>query len=192
VSGPTSISEITRRVGAGEYRVSAYGLDVLGMRWEVFVTFDEEDEEPSDPYRRRHPEQGGGLGAKRLGSGPARCPAGCTSGRPRRSRRVGRVLGRPRTCPCSPRLLRWRSDDLDDPTRMTPSSRGCSASPNMLAASCAGSCRQPRRRRSMGRPSRRSPATPWISSCASSSLICSSRRGVAMTVSCWRTSCSST
>lgn len=55
VSGPTSISEITRRVGAGEYRVSAYGLDVPGMRWEVFVTFDEEDEEPSDPVSAKTP-----------------------------------------------------------------------------------------------------------------------------------------
>jgi len=49
VSGPTTVSEIRRRVGAGEYRVSAYGLDVPGMRWEVFETFDEEDDEPSDP-----------------------------------------------------------------------------------------------------------------------------------------------
>ena len=55
MSGPTSISEITRRVGAGEYRVSAYGLDVLGMRWEVFVTFDEEDEEPSEPVSAKTP-----------------------------------------------------------------------------------------------------------------------------------------
>ncbi|HWO18394.1 MAG TPA: hypothetical protein VNO30_06445 [Kofleriaceae bacterium] len=55
VSGPTTISEITRRVGAGEYRVSAYGLDVPGMRWEVFVTLDEEDEEPSDPVSAKTP-----------------------------------------------------------------------------------------------------------------------------------------
>jgi hypothetical protein len=52
VSGPTTISEIARRVGAGEYRVSAYGLDVPGMRWEVFVTFDEEDTRPSMPGSR--------------------------------------------------------------------------------------------------------------------------------------------
>jgi DNA-binding transcriptional MerR regulator len=55
VSGPTTISEIARRVGAGEYRVSAYGLDALGMRWEVFATFDEEDEEPSDPVSAKTP-----------------------------------------------------------------------------------------------------------------------------------------
>jgi len=55
VSGPTTISEIARRVGAGEYRVSAYGLDVPGMRWEVFVTFDEEDEEPGDPVSAKTP-----------------------------------------------------------------------------------------------------------------------------------------
>jgi hypothetical protein len=55
VSGPTSISEITRRVGAGEYRVSAYGLDVVGMRWEVFVTFNEKDAEPSDPVSAKTP-----------------------------------------------------------------------------------------------------------------------------------------
>lgn len=55
VSGPVAISEITRRVGAGKYRVSAYGLDVPGMRWEVFVTFDEEDEEPSEPVPAKTP-----------------------------------------------------------------------------------------------------------------------------------------
>ena len=42
VSGPISTSEITDRVGVGEYRVSAYGLDAPGLRWEVFVTLDEE------------------------------------------------------------------------------------------------------------------------------------------------------
>jgi len=55
VSGPVAISEITRRVGAGKYRVSAYGLDVPGMRWEVFVTFDEEDGEPSGPVSAKTP-----------------------------------------------------------------------------------------------------------------------------------------
>jgi len=55
VSGPISISEIARRVGTGEYRVSEYGLDVPGIRWEVFVTFDEEDEEPSDPVSAKTP-----------------------------------------------------------------------------------------------------------------------------------------
>jgi hypothetical protein len=42
VSGPIAISEITSRVGAGEYRVSAYALDAPGMRWEVFATLDED------------------------------------------------------------------------------------------------------------------------------------------------------
>jgi hypothetical protein len=37
VSGATSISEITNRFGAGEYRIAAYGLEVRGLRWEVFV-----------------------------------------------------------------------------------------------------------------------------------------------------------
>jgi hypothetical protein len=41
VSGPTTVAEILGRVGAGEYRVSAYGLDVPGMRWEIFVTLEE-------------------------------------------------------------------------------------------------------------------------------------------------------
>ncbi len=38
VSGPTSISEITNRFGAGEYRIAAYGLEGPGLRWEVFTT----------------------------------------------------------------------------------------------------------------------------------------------------------
>ena len=38
VSGPSAIAEITGRFGGGEYRVSAYGLDASGLRWEVFVT----------------------------------------------------------------------------------------------------------------------------------------------------------
>lgn len=42
VSGPIAVSEITSRFGAGEYRVSAYALDALGMRWEVFATLDED------------------------------------------------------------------------------------------------------------------------------------------------------
>src|SRR5262249_44590638 len=37
VSGPTSISEVTNRFGAGEYRIAAYGLETRGLRWEVFV-----------------------------------------------------------------------------------------------------------------------------------------------------------
>jgi len=44
VSGPIAVSEITSRVGAGEYRVSAYALDASGLRWEVFVTLDEVSE----------------------------------------------------------------------------------------------------------------------------------------------------
>jgi hypothetical protein len=43
-SGPIAVSEITSRVGAGEYRVSAYALDASGLRWEVFVTLDEASE----------------------------------------------------------------------------------------------------------------------------------------------------
>lgn len=42
VSGPTSLAEIVVRFGAGEYRVSAYGLDVSGLRWEIFVTLEDE------------------------------------------------------------------------------------------------------------------------------------------------------
>ena len=42
VSGPTSVGEIAGRVGPGEYRVTAYGLDVPGMRWEIFVTLEDE------------------------------------------------------------------------------------------------------------------------------------------------------
>ena len=37
VSGPISVADITARVGAGEYRVSAYGFEPRGLRWEVFV-----------------------------------------------------------------------------------------------------------------------------------------------------------
>lgn len=42
VSGPTTVAEIVARVGAGEYRVSAYGLELRGLRWEVFVRLGEE------------------------------------------------------------------------------------------------------------------------------------------------------
>lgn len=38
VCGPITLAEITGRIGAGEYRVSAYGLDSPGLRWEVFTT----------------------------------------------------------------------------------------------------------------------------------------------------------
>jgi len=41
-SGPIAIADILARVGAGEYRVSAYGFDPRGLRWEVFVRLGEE------------------------------------------------------------------------------------------------------------------------------------------------------
>lgn len=37
VSGPCGTSEITRRYGPGSYRVTAYGFDPGGLRWEVLV-----------------------------------------------------------------------------------------------------------------------------------------------------------
>jgi len=37
VSGPCSIDEITRRYGPGSYRVTAYGFDPCGLRWELLV-----------------------------------------------------------------------------------------------------------------------------------------------------------
>ena len=37
VSGPCAPSEITRRFGRGSYRVTAYGFDPPGLRWEVLV-----------------------------------------------------------------------------------------------------------------------------------------------------------
>ena len=42
VSGPITIGDVNARVGAGEYRVSAYGFDPRGLRWEVFVRLGEE------------------------------------------------------------------------------------------------------------------------------------------------------
>ncbi len=42
VSGPIALADIMARVGAGEYRVSAYGFDPRGLRWEVFVRLGEE------------------------------------------------------------------------------------------------------------------------------------------------------
>jgi DNA-binding transcriptional MerR regulator len=42
VTGPIAIADILARVGAGEYRVSAYGFDPRGLRWEVFVRLGEE------------------------------------------------------------------------------------------------------------------------------------------------------
>lgn len=37
VSGPSSLEEITRRFGPGSYRVTAYGFDPPGLRWELLV-----------------------------------------------------------------------------------------------------------------------------------------------------------
>jgi DNA-binding transcriptional MerR regulator len=42
VSGPISIADVMARVGAGEYRVSAFGFEPRGLRWEVFVRLGEE------------------------------------------------------------------------------------------------------------------------------------------------------
>jgi DNA-binding transcriptional MerR regulator len=42
VSGAISTADIIARVGAGEYRVSAYGFEPRGLRWEVFVRLGEE------------------------------------------------------------------------------------------------------------------------------------------------------
>jgi transcriptional regulator with XRE-family HTH domain len=37
VSGPCDVSEIVRRFGKGDYRISAYGFNPPGLRWEVIV-----------------------------------------------------------------------------------------------------------------------------------------------------------
>ena len=37
VSGPCTLDEITRRFGPGDYRVTAYGFDPPGLRWELLV-----------------------------------------------------------------------------------------------------------------------------------------------------------
>ncbi len=37
VSGPCAIGEITRRFGPGDYRITAYGFDPPGLRWELLV-----------------------------------------------------------------------------------------------------------------------------------------------------------
>jgi hypothetical protein len=42
VSSPIAVADILARVGAGEYRVSAYGFEPRGLRWEVFVRLGEE------------------------------------------------------------------------------------------------------------------------------------------------------
>lgn len=42
VTGPLALADLVARVGAGEYRVSAYGFEPRGLRWEVFVRLAEE------------------------------------------------------------------------------------------------------------------------------------------------------
>jgi hypothetical protein len=42
VSGALAVADLIARVGAGEYRVSAYGFEPRGLRWEVFVRLGEE------------------------------------------------------------------------------------------------------------------------------------------------------
>ena len=42
VSAPIAVADILARVGAGEYRVTAYGFEPRGLRWEVFVRLREE------------------------------------------------------------------------------------------------------------------------------------------------------
>ncbi len=42
VSGPIALADLLARVGAGEYRVSAYGFEPRGLRWEVFARLGEE------------------------------------------------------------------------------------------------------------------------------------------------------
>lgn len=37
VSGPCTIDEVTRRFGPGDYRVTAYGFEPPGLRWELLV-----------------------------------------------------------------------------------------------------------------------------------------------------------
>lgn len=41
-SAPLAVADLIGRVGAGEYRVSAYGFEPRGLRWEVFVRLGEE------------------------------------------------------------------------------------------------------------------------------------------------------
>jgi hypothetical protein len=38
VSGPFELSEITRRYGAGDFRITAFGLEPPGLRWEILVS----------------------------------------------------------------------------------------------------------------------------------------------------------
>jgi hypothetical protein len=42
VTGPLALADLVARVGAGEYRVTAYGFDPRGLRREVFVRLGEE------------------------------------------------------------------------------------------------------------------------------------------------------
>lgn len=49
VSGPIELSEIASRVGAGEYRVSAYGFDPPGLRWEVHCALAETEPLDGEP-----------------------------------------------------------------------------------------------------------------------------------------------
>jgi hypothetical protein len=38
VGGPCTVDEITRRFGAGDYRITAYGFEPPGLRWELLVS----------------------------------------------------------------------------------------------------------------------------------------------------------
>lgn len=49
VPGPIELSHIASRVGPGDYRVSAYGFDPPGLRWEVYVRLRESDESDGTP-----------------------------------------------------------------------------------------------------------------------------------------------
>ena len=42
VTGPLALADLVARVGAGEYRVTAYGSILAALRWEVFVRLGEE------------------------------------------------------------------------------------------------------------------------------------------------------
>jgi hypothetical protein len=42
VSGSIAIADMVARVGAGEYRVSAYSFEPRGLRWEVLVRLGED------------------------------------------------------------------------------------------------------------------------------------------------------
>ncbi len=48
VSGPFDLSQITDRVGGGEHRITAYGVQPSGLRWEVWTTLDEDNHDDSD------------------------------------------------------------------------------------------------------------------------------------------------